>query len=228
MSKGWVIENKNNCAGLKCKIIDVVGYITLILDASEYILTNLSIFVEKDITENNIETGDMVLYNNRLYCFITKDKFFTVYFPIQINPKKVMIHLGNTNLTVSSISRVRGALPDLFKSFSSSGLTIEEANNTAMSILSRNEIRFVERLVSVEYGYARYDYDDVRKNGRIHPLNHLDLNFDNAHYKLGLYRRLSPYEFLMIFGRNNTEECRYFERLYKNKWFNMILRMLCM
>lgn len=226
MNKGWVIQNKNNCARLNCRITNVVDYITLILDTSEYILTNMKSFVEKEIKDASIDVGDIVVYNKRLYCFISKNKFFTVFFPIQINTKKGMIHLGNTNLLLSSISRVRGAIPDLFKSFCLSSYTIEEVNNLSTYILSKNEIRFVERLISVEFGYVRYDYDNENKNGRIHPLNHLDLNFDNAHYKLGLYGRLSPYEFLMIFGRNNTEECCYFEKKYKPKWLNSIIRKL--
>lgn len=226
MNNCKIIQNQKNCARLKCKIKSVEGYISLILDASEFILSNLSSFSEVVINKNNITLDCIVIFQDRLYCFINKNKYFTVNFPIHINEAQKTIHLGNAQLTLAAISRLKSSLEDLIKGLTNGNTTIEDVNSQLTPGLSQNELRFMERLLTVEFGYVRYDYDEDNHNGRIHPLNHLDFNFSKAKYKVGLYDRLSPYDFFMIFGRDDNQECMFLEKVFKFKWMNSVLRKI--
>lgn len=60
---------------------------------------------------------------------------------------------------LSSISHIRGALDELFQGFLKGKRTLEESNNISSSVLVVNELRFVEYVLSNEFGYVRYDYD---------------------------------------------------------------------
>ena len=108
--------------------------------------------------------------------------------------------------------------------------TIEESNNISSSVLVVNELRFVEYVLSNEFGYVRYDYDKGNENGRFHPLNHLDFNYNKGTFKIGLYRRLTPYEFISVFGCIPQKECSFLERfLHPKSIINFVrkIRSLC-
>ncbi len=48
----------------------------------------------------------------------------------------------------------------------------------------------------MEDGYIRYDYDLKNKNGKKHPLYHLDINYSSGvTYKVGLRHAVSDSEF---------------------------------
>lgn len=226
MSSCKIIHNQNNCARLKCKISSVEGYISLILDVAEFILTNLSSYSEVVINKTNITLDSIVVFQDRLYCFINKDKFFSVNFPVRINENQNTIHFGNAQLTIAAISRLKSSLKDIVQGLCNGNTTIEDVNSQLTPGLSQNELRFMERLLSVESGYVRYDYDEDNHNGRVHPLNHLDFNYSCAKYKIGLYKRLTPYEFLMIFGRENKDECVFLERFFKYRWMTLVYRKI--
>ncbi|MCM1363191.1 MAG: hypothetical protein NC235_15065, partial [Clostridiales bacterium] len=63
-------------------------------------------------------------------------------------------------------------------------------------------------LLSYEVGYIRYDYDDVHENGKLHPLNHFDVNYStNTTYKIGANKKLDIELFLKLL--DITSECLY-------------------
>ncbi len=71
--------------------------------------------------------------------------------------------------------------------------------------------KIFKKLHNIEYGYIRYDYDEKRERGRLHPLNHLDVNFMNANQlKLGLYKKINIEEFIDII--DTTTECYYLSK----------------
>ena len=97
-------------------------------------------------------------------------------------------------------------------------IIIYEMKNNSPSEIIETLIDSIElfdilnRLITYEYGYIRYDYDFEHANGNFHPLNHLDINYLNTNqYKLGLDNKLNVEQFIDILDLNT--DC-YF--LHKN------------
>ena len=217
MANCKVIQNRGNRARLHCNIASAKEYLLFILDVAEFILSSNNEFKEIDLSPCSIHLEDIVICNERLFCFVTKNKFFSVNFPININEKQVTIHFRDIQLGLYSISNIRGALDELFQGFLKGNRTLEESNDISPGALAVDELRFVEHILSNEFGYVRYDYDKNNENGRFHPLNHLDFNYNKGTFKIGLYRRLTPYEFISVFGCIPQKECSFLERFLHPK-----------
>ena len=68
------------------------------------------------------------------------------------------------------------------------------------------------RLLSMELGYIRYDYDPERENGRLHPLYHVDINYSTkGTYKLGMNKKMETAEFIDML--DTKTDCRYVQLL---------------
>ena len=64
------------------------------------------------------------------------------------------------------------------------------------------------RLLSMELGYIRYDYDPERENGRLHPLYHVDINYSTkGTYKLVMNKKMETAEFIDML--DTKTDCRY-------------------
>ena len=64
------------------------------------------------------------------------------------------------------------------------------------------------RLLSMELGYIRYDYDPEHENGKFHPLHHLDINYSSkGTYKLGMNNKIQINDFVDLL--DVKKECRY-------------------
>ena len=76
-------------------------------------------------------------------------------------------------------------------------------------ILEEDFINLVNKIIEFEPGYIRYDYDDEHNNGNLlHPLNHLDVNFEsNSTFKLGLNKKLKLEEFIDVMNINT--DCHF-------------------
>ncbi|WP_370559690.1 hypothetical protein [Edwardsiella tarda] len=67
---------------------------------------------------------------------------------------------------------------------------------------------FFKMLLTYEDGYIRYDVDDVRVNGKLHPLYHFDVFYSNQPtFKIGLERHHTNEQ--MIDFLNRETDCRY-------------------
>lgn len=217
MANCKVIQNRGNRARLHCNIASAKEYLLFILDVAEFIHSSNNEFKEIELSPCSIHLEDIVICNERLFCFVTKNKYFSVNFPININEKQVTIHFRDIQLGLYSISNIRGALDELFQGFLKGNRTLEESNDISSGALVVDELRFVEHILSNEFGYVRYDYDKNNENGRFHPLNHLDFNYNKGTFKIGLYRRLTPYEFISVFGCIPQKECSFLERFLHPK-----------
>ena len=55
------------------------------------------------------------------------------------------------------------------------------------NIIDTNGILILEEIFLSEPAYIRYDHDSDNENGKLHPLNHLDVNYSAyGTFKLGL------------------------------------------
>jgi hypothetical protein len=65
-------------------------------------------------------------------------------------------------------------------------------------------------LLMSEDGYVRYDHDDIRNNGNLHPVDHLDIFYSSANtFKLGLGGRISAD--ILTDMLNLTSDCHFIE-----------------
>ena len=64
------------------------------------------------------------------------------------------------------------------------------------------------RLLSMELGYIRYDYDPEHENKKLHPLYHVDINYSSkGTYKLGINRKMDVDEFIDML--DTKTDCKY-------------------
>lgn len=66
----------------------------------------------------------------------------------------------------------------------------------------------MRELMIAEDGYIRYDWDEVRQNGHLHPLHHLDVCYSSAStFKVGLGRQLDQPSLVSIL--DSETDCHY-------------------
>ncbi len=66
----------------------------------------------------------------------------------------------------------------------------------------------MRELMIAEDGYIRYDWDEARQNGHLHPLHHLDVYYSNAStFKVGLGQQLDQPSLMSIL--DTATDCHY-------------------
>ena len=69
----------------------------------------------------------------------------------------------------------------------------------------------LSELVNSDDGYLRFDHDPIREDGKLHPLNHIDIFFSqSATFKLGLSERLELDAFSDML--NIQTDCHYLSK----------------
>ena len=92
-------------------------------------------------------------------------------------------------------------------------IDVYESRDEEDAFMNIEAYKLVEYFWAHEPCYLRYDYDPKSYNGKLHPLNHLDVNISlKGSYKLGLRAKLTPYVFEDIINKNT--DCYYlFDKL---------------
>lgn len=97
--------------------------------------------------------------------------------------------------------------------------TIEDFYETLLMYEESREQRYdanniwklYHNLISYEMGYIRYDVDEARINGKIHPKFHFDINYSNkTTYKIGINQYIDIERFIDIL--NVRTNCVYLEK----------------
>lgn len=161
---------------------DKVDYLKLLMFAARSLLLNTKI----DNVEVNAKLKLIVDKMSRMF-FYKKDKFFSVSFPFTVIVEDDEV-VGITSYTGKivdsmSISAVLSILsaPNFSINPSLIDFYIEPGGIEASGIF------LLEELFQFEPGYIRYDVDQDRLNGRIHPVHHVDVNYSQyGTFKLGL------------------------------------------
>ena len=74
--------------------------------------------------------------------------------------------------------------------------------------MSDGLLSVIQDLIAYESGYLRYDFDAENENGKLHPLNHLDVFYSNgARFKLGLKDEICINDLIDILNLNT--DCRF-------------------
>ena len=121
-------------------------------------------------------------------------KAYSIVFPFSFNINSRELSLANIVVTDSMnaclkafMNTVNGIFPDSIDSIYD--YCWSECETFSLETSQRDlVIAVLTELLLFDIGYIRYDYDEEHENGSLHPLNHLDINFDNqSTYKIGLH-----------------------------------------
>ncbi|MBQ2406863.1 MAG: hypothetical protein II312_09400 [Lachnospiraceae bacterium] len=187
--------------------------IALILD----ILNILMIGEEQDSIKGKIVIK--VDKMSRLFCFL-EEKYFSMVFPFDIEQQS-----GNENVyriydaawdmeidnrivvllerMLNRIDFVKNSVDEIIEN---AYLDVSEEEYTEGEI--SNCFGLMLRLLSMELGYIRYDYDPEHENGDVHPLHHLDINYSSrGTYKLGVKKKMEKDEFVDLLDIKT--DCKY-------------------
>lgn len=156
---------------------------------------------------------------SRLFCFL-KDKYFSIVFPFAIEKvrgadKEYIIYDATWNQQINT--RTVALMESMLQEIDFESCTIDEIIEKAYFDVAEeeyveneisNSFRLVLQLLSTEYGYIRYDYDEEHEKGDLHPLCHCDINYSaKATYKLGIKDQIEAGAFIDLL--DSKTKCYY-------------------
>lgn len=144
---------------------------------------------------------------NRIF-YLLEGKMFSMQFPFCIddssNQDNVIIYHNITGTVINPM--VLSFLIEAFEKMNRKEMDFE----TIFEIIMEPEVNdddfttkemwlLISHLLKYDLGYIRYDIDPEHENGRMHPLNHLDICLDTAAtYKIGLDKKIEFDDFKNI------------------------------
>jgi hypothetical protein len=143
--------------------------------------------------------------------FIIENKIFSFNFPFNVEVKEgennPIIYDSITDLEISgkNLAVLKSAFEELFLEKENQGIL--DLDSELFQIMENFEMKpnkdeiweILKRLLVFEAGYLRFDYDDERQNGMLHPLNHLDINYSSdSTFKIGLNDTINCDRFIDI------------------------------
>lgn len=156
---------------------------------------------------------------SRLFCF-SDNKYFSMIFPFDIEivtGKNDSYKIYDSILGIEIDNRLIVLMERMLNQIDFSKNMIDEIIEKAYFDVSGEEytedevgkcFSLILRLLSMELGYIRYDYDPEHENGTLHPLYHLDVNYSSkGAYKLGIRKKMKKEEFVDLLDIKT--ECRY-------------------
>lgn len=156
---------------------------------------------------------------SRLFCF-SDNKYFSMVFPFDIEIIKgrdTIYKIYDSVLGIELDSRLTALMKRMLGQIDFFQNTIDEIIEKAYFDVSGEEytedevekcFNLILRLLSMESGYIRYDYDFEHENGKLHPLYHFDVNFSSkGTYKLGINKKMKEEDFIDLL--DTKTECRY-------------------
>lgn len=173
-------------------------YVKLIVISARYLLLNF------DTSTLACESKIKLLIDKMSRLFYFKDgKYFSVAFPFLVTLEEDQVQELSTyqgkKVDSEALSKMIEVLDD--PAFKIKHSLIDYFYES--DFVSQYTIELLEELFRSESSYLRYDYDFENMNGKLHPLNHLDINYSNyGTYKLGLNDTISTTTFEDIININ--------------------------
>lgn len=160
-------------------------------------------------------SGKIILQVNKMNRFIYKieNKIFSISCPFTCLEKDNAYIFKDAITNIEINSKLISYLISIIKR--QDNYEIEELIEEVVNVEEYEEMQetweVLKRLYSIEYGYLRFDYDEEQENGKLHPLNHLDINFVNSsQFKIGLNKKITLEEFTDIIDL--TTDCYYLDK----------------
>ena len=175
--------------------------VLLLTETMEQILTR-KIIIQKDSGLEKI-----IIYVGKMsrIIFSIEKKIFSFAFPFEIyqdEEKNIIFQKNEINMDYIILSKIKSvfyALDDFENLFD------------IISNFDCDYYKMIIDLITFEDGYVRYDYDEEHANGKLHPLNHLDINYNGKNqYKIGLNKEIDYEKFIDII--NLETNCYFIEK----------------
>lgn len=185
-------------------IRDKISYSRLLVCTARQLLLNEETQGYGSVAKLKIIVDKM----SRLFIYQEK-KYFSVSFPFTVltdtdnNVINITTYTGNKldNLNISAIISILDN--EYFKINPSLVHFPFEPNNIEYSGIS-----LLEEIFQFEPSYIRYDHDSINVKGKLHPLDHLDINYSQSGtYKLGLRKTITTNYFEKL--QNTNTDCSY-------------------
>ena len=182
------------------------------------LLLFLKLFLIKNTLTDKETTGTVKIIvdkMNRVF-FFSENKYFSFNFPFKLdlsNEDNIKFYYNELDVNLKIISILEALLDEedllLLHKENIREYYYEYIEDDYEIILEEDFINLVNKIIEFEPGYIRYDYDDEHNNGNLlHPLNHLDVNFEsNSTFKLGLNKKLKLEEFIDVMNINT--DCHF-------------------
>jgi len=149
--------------------------------------------------------------------FVSEKKIFSFNFPFNVEviegEKKPIIYDSVTDIEINGINfaALKSAFEEIFNKNENHGIL--DLESELIHIMDSFDMKpnkdkiwgILKKLLVFEAGYLRYDYDEVRQNGRLHPLNHLDINYSSdSTFKIGINNIINSNIFIDILDINTN------------------------
>lgn len=162
---------------------DKIDYAKLIVYSTRYLLLNFETEGVECVSKMKICIDKM----SRLF-FYKQKKFFSVSFPFSVQIDENVITdistFSGKSIDNQSLSSAISVLEDSNFNLNPSLTDYYIESDSSSEFLG---IALLEEIFQAEPSYIRYDHDPAQVNGKIHPLNHLDVNYSSyGTYKIGL------------------------------------------
>jgi len=170
---------------------DKIDYAKLIIYATRYLLLNMP----TDDLDCNSKMKLCIDKMSRIF-FYKEKKYFSVSFPfsVQIDENEItdISTLSGKSINSKSISSVISIIEDSKFKLNPSLTDYYIESDTAETV----GVMILEEIFQSEPAYIRYDNDPENENGKLHPLNHLDINYSSyGTYKIGLEKEIETVSF---------------------------------
>lgn len=154
---------------------------------------------------------------NRIF-YLVGNKIFSMQFPFRVECDGVqdsnIIYDSVTGTVISPM--VLSFLIEAFEKMSRREVDFDTIFEIIMEpevndeeFTSKTMWQLISYLLKYDLGYLRYDFDPEHEDGKIHPLNHLDICLDgSATYKIGFEKEIGFSDMKDILDL--TTECWYF------------------
>lgn len=165
-------------------------------DVIDLLMKTIKVMIVNDDLDSEQVFGKLYLCVSKMsrLFYISKHKYFSISFPFTVIEEDGDVKFySKFNLEVDNrtTSDVIGILS------SEVALASNEVMEFAEPICDVSEYNdgfwaLFRDLLLFDDGYLRYDYDEGRENGKLHPLNHLDIFYSTkSTFKVGLRDEIS-------------------------------------
>lgn len=160
------------------------------IDIAQLLMKTIKLFLVNCPPTQEMAAGKIILNiskMNRLF-FVSEKKIFSINFPYAAATSEQGFEFKASS--GSSIdNKTTSEILQLLSGSAISSSSIYEFADDIIDVADHSpDIWMIFRdLLMNEDGYLRYDYDNIRQNGHIHPLNHLDVFYSSSStFKIGL------------------------------------------